>query len=86
MGCFFGKKGPTKIVAMKTVNEDVVFTSTSNIRSIYTFEKILGHGSFGIVKLARLKSNPAKQVAIKIIDKNKVKGKEGILATEIYIL
>lgn len=58
MGCIFGKKGPTKIVAMKTVNEDVVFTSTSNIRSIYTFEKILGHGSFGIVKLARLKSNP----------------------------
>jgi calcium-dependent protein kinase len=60
MGCIHNKRRPTKIVAMKTVNEDIVFTSTSNIRAIYTFEKVLGHGSFGIVKMARLKANPEK--------------------------
>jgi hypothetical protein len=60
MGCILIKARPTKIIAMKTGHKDLVFTSTSNIRSIYTFEKILGEGSFGIVKLARLKANPEK--------------------------
>jgi calcium-dependent protein kinase len=86
MGCIQMKRRPTKIVAMKTVNEDIVFTSTSNIRDIYSFEKILGHGSFGVVKLARLRSNPQKRVAVKIIDKSRVIGREGMLATEIYVL
>lgn len=53
---------------MKTIHDDEVFTSTANISKYYTFEKILGHGTFGIVKLARHRLNN-KQVAIKIIDK-----------------
>lgn len=57
MGCvmtLFGQnRGRTRIIAMKTIHQDEVFTSTMNIRSLYTFEKILGHGSFGSVKLAR---------------------------------
>jgi calcium-dependent protein kinase len=46
---------------------------------------VLGHGSFGSVKLAKHKINN-QYVAIKIIEKSKLRGKESLLATEIYIL
>lgn len=71
---------------METVNNDKVFTSTTDIHKIYTFGKVLGLGSFGKVQVARMKSNPQIQVAIKMIDKRRVRGKESLLATEIYIL
>lgn len=73
MGCIQTKR--SRIVAMQTIHHDEVFTSTTNIRTLYTFEKILGHGSFGSVKLARHRLNN-KQVAIKIIEKSRLKGRE----------
>lgn len=85
MGCINIKKH-NRIVAMQTVNKDQVFTSTADVHQIYTFGRVLGIGSFGKVQLARMKNNSSKQVAIKIIDKRRVKGKESLLANEIYVL
>jgi calcium-dependent protein kinase len=71
---------------MQTSNNDSVFTSTTDIHTLYTFGKVLGIGSFGKVILAKLKSNPSKSYAIKMIDKKNLGGKETILANEIYTL
>ena len=43
--------------------------SRTNIRKIYQLEKVLGAGGFGTVKLAHLRTNTHKQVAVKIIEK-----------------
>ncbi|CAD8148014.1 unnamed protein product [Paramecium pentaurelia] len=87
MGCICGTM-PRKnqIMSMQTRNRDEVFTSTEDIQKIYIFGKVLGVGSFGKVIAAKMKSNPLKRYAIKIIEKRKVKGREDILANEIFIL
>ncbi|CAD8051703.1 unnamed protein product [Paramecium primaurelia] len=87
MGCVSGaelKQNP--IIQMRTKNQDLVFTSTEDISKIYQFGKVLGAGSFGKVVTARMIKNLEKQFAIKIIEKTKVKGREDILANEIYML
>lgn len=86
MGCCSYKKSRARIVAMETVNRDMVFTSTTDIHSLYTFGRVIGIGSFGKVVAARLKNNPSKQYAIKVIDKRVVRGKDSILANEIFVL
>ncbi|CAD8062120.1 unnamed protein product [Paramecium sonneborni] len=87
MGCVSGVEiKPNIIVQMKTRNQDLVFTSTEDITKIYSLGKVLGIGSFGKVVSARMIKNSEKQFAIKIIEKVKVKGREDILANEIYML
>ncbi|CAD8069401.1 unnamed protein product [Paramecium sonneborni] len=87
MGCASGAEiKPNTIVQMRTRNQDLVFTSTEDISKIYSLGKVLGVGSFGKVVTARMIKNAEKQVAIKIIEKAKVKGREDILANEIYML
>lgn len=71
---------------MHTSNNDSVFTSTTDIHTLYTFGKVLGIGSFGKVILAQMKSNPSKSYAIKMIDKKNIHEKEALLANEIYTL
>ncbi|CAD8051707.1 unnamed protein product [Paramecium primaurelia] len=85
MGCLQPKKR-NRIVAMQTMNKDQVFTSTADIHQLYNFGKVLGVGSFGKVLLAKMKQNSEKQYAIKVIDKRRVKGKEALLANEIFVL
>ncbi|CAD8065616.1 unnamed protein product [Paramecium sonneborni] len=85
MGCF-QPKGLNKIVAMQTTNKDYIFTSTADIYKIFSFGKVLGIGAFGKVLTARRRNNAQKQYAIKMIDKRKVKGRETMLANEIYVL
>ncbi|CAD8153913.1 unnamed protein product [Paramecium octaurelia] len=87
MGCICATM-PRKnqIMPMHTRNKDLVFTSTEDISKIYVLGKVLGVGSFGKVIAAKMRSNPMKQYAIKIIEKKKVKGREDILANEIFIL
>lgn len=63
-----------------------VFQSNCHISRIYHFEKVLGHGSFGTVKLAYLIQNPMKKVAVKIIDLKSIKNKEYLLLREIDLL
>ena len=60
--------------------------SNENIRQIYNFEKILGKGSFGLVRIISLKKEPEKKFALKIIEKDKVKDKVYLLEREITIL
>ncbi|CAD8068352.1 unnamed protein product [Paramecium sonneborni] len=85
MGCLQPKQH-TRIVPMQTSHNDSVFTSTTDIHSLYNFGKVLGIGSFGKVVQATMKNNSMKQYAIKIIDKNNLHGKETQLANEIYTL
>ena len=47
-------------------------TSDSDIRQTYNFEKILGKGSFGLVRVISLKRDPEKRFALKIIDKKRI--------------
>jgi len=61
-------------------------SSNENIRQIYNFEKILGKGSFGLVRVISLKKEPEKKFALKIIEKDKVKEKVYLLEREIMIL
>ena len=42
-------------------------TSTDNIRKYYKFDKVIGSGCFGSVKLAYRKEDPTKSYAIKQI-------------------
>ncbi|CAD8054893.1 unnamed protein product [Paramecium primaurelia] len=87
MGCASGAEiKQNSIVQMRTRNQDVVFTSTEDISKIYQFGKVLGVGSFGKVVTARMIKNPEKQFAIKIIERVKVKGREEVMANEIYML
>ncbi|CAD8134409.1 unnamed protein product [Paramecium octaurelia] len=85
MGCLQPKK-LNRIVAMQTTNKDLVFTSTADIHKLYSFGKVLGIGAFGKVLVAKMRNNNSKQYAIKMIDKRKVRGREAMLANEIYVL
>jgi calcium-dependent protein kinase len=85
MGCLQPKK-LNRIVAMQTTNRDLVFTSTADIHKLYSLGKVLGIGAFGKVLVAKMRNNNSKQYAIKMIDKRKVRGREAMLANEIYVL
>lgn len=62
-------------------------TSRANIRDIYTFSSVLGKGGFGTVKLATLKSGISdKKVAVKIIEKARLKSRMYVLLRELEIL
>ena len=61
-------------------------TSKSNIRDFYNFHRVLGSGGFGIVKLASLKSNPNKMIAVKMVERAKLRDKEYMLLRELDIL
>ena len=52
--------------------------SSSNIRSVYDFEAIIGSGSFGIVRKASLKKKKGTKFAIKTIAKENIKGPKQI--------
>ncbi|CAG9322057.1 unnamed protein product [Blepharisma stoltei] len=60
-------------------------TSILSIKSMYNSGKVLGTGTFGIVRVGWPKSNPHHKVAIKSIDKGLVKNFE-VLRTEVEIL
>lgn len=61
--------------------------STSDIRHVYKFVKVLGGGHFGTVRLAYLLSNPDKFFAVKSIMRSYVKPQEiHLLENELNIL
>jgi len=63
------------------------FTSKTNIRDIYNFSSVLGKGGFGTVKLAALKNGVSdKKMAVKIIEKSRLKQKTYVLLRELEIL
>ncbi|KAL4489468.1 hypothetical protein ABPG72_002764 [Tetrahymena utriculariae] len=61
--------------------------STTNIRSVYEFQSVIGKGAFGTVKLACLKNSiNDKKIAIKIIDKSQLKQKQYLLLRELDMM
>lgn len=60
--------------------------SNENIREIYTFDKIIGKGSYGVVRQGYLKNDPSKKLAIKILEKDSLNNKIYILEREVMIL
>lgn len=60
--------------------------SLTPIRKIYILDKVLGTGGFGIVKLGKMKTDENKMVAIKIIEKSRLKNKLYMLLRELEVL
>ena len=60
-------------------------TVLENIREVYTFEKVIGHGHFGTVRLA-LHKKSGINYAIKSIPKDKIKENIHLLKRELEIL
>ncbi|CAD8057194.1 unnamed protein product [Paramecium sonneborni] len=86
MGCCVKSNKLHKIETIKTSNGVTIFTSTTDIHKIYNFGKMMGLGVFGKVLIAKMKTNSEKLFAIKMIEKEKMNGKETQLANEIYFL
>ena len=60
--------------------------SSENIREIYTFDKVIGKGSYGVVRMGYLINDSSKKFAIKILERNSLKAKVYILEREVTIL
>lgn len=60
--------------------------SKENIRNYYIFQKYLGSGGSGKVRLATHKNDPTKIFAIKTILKDKIKTKKFMVRREIEML
>jgi len=77
---------------MNKKNTDEVFSniskifSTGDIRSKYKFEKVLGTGFFGTVRLAAPKDSPQNIVAVKSLLKSKLKKDIKLLENELSIM
>ena len=63
-------------------NDDSVVKriSREDIRLIYSFEEMVGEGSFGTVRIAHKINNPDKQFAIKSIPRQKVEKNKSSLS------
>ncbi|XP_045124344.1 calcium/calmodulin-dependent protein kinase type 1 isoform X3 [Portunus trituberculatus] len=57
-----------------------------SVEDKYVLKDLLGTGAFSQVRLAEVKDDPSTVVAIKIIDKKALKGKEDSLENEIKVL
>lgn len=85
--CFRNKGNKLSAVQPHPNNPTTKTTpSYTNIRKIYSFEKVLGKGNYGVVRLASLKSDPTSKFAIKIIEKERIKNKLFLLEREVSIL
>ena len=82
--CFHNKSiHSSKVQPLSSVKAPPSYT---NIRKIYSFEKVLGKGNYGVVRMASLKSDPSSKFAIKIIEKERLKNKFFLLEREVSIL
>ena len=60
--------------------------STTDIRTVYTFEKMIGGGHFGTVRTAHLKTDPQIKFAIKSILRENIEKDIKLLEEELFIL
>lgn len=84
--CFRVKPNQILIVQPQPLPAQKATPSYTNIRKIYTFEKVLGKGNYGVVRMASLKTDPTSKFAIKIIEKERIKHKLFLLEREVSIL
>ncbi len=78
------KKKKNKNIIVKSKMERQI-SNVDHVVSKYEPGKVLGDGNFAIVKQCKLK-NTNQEYAMKIIDKSKLKGKEGMVENEIAIM
>lgn len=60
--------------------------SQTDIRTVYTFHKVIGGGHFGSVRLVSLRSQPEMRYAVKSILKEDIKKDIKMLEEELAIL
>uniref|UniRef100_A0A2C9K787 Protein kinase domain-containing protein n=1 Tax=Biomphalaria glabrata TaxID=6526 RepID=A0A2C9K787_BIOGL len=77
------KRAKTKIVRKTRAERQV--SSDESVVQRYDFGKKLGDGNFAIVHQCKNKES-GQEVAIKVIDKSKLKGKEHMVENEIDIM
>lgn len=82
MPLFGSKKEATKKSTKKEKEEGKM----PSVDDKYVLKDLLGTGAFSQVRLAEVKDDPSHVVAIKIIDKKALKGKEDSLENEIKVL
>jgi calcium-dependent protein kinase len=71
----------------KNVFEKIETTfSTTDIRTVYKFKKLIGGGHFGTVRIAYRKTDPEKRYAVKSILRESMKKDVAMLESEINIL
>jgi len=83
MGSSCFRSHPSKITKIEILPPPPSYT---NIRKIYSFDKVLGKGNYGVVRLASLKSDPTSKFAIKIIEKERIQNRFFLLERELAIL
>ena len=78
-----GPKGIGKDQEFKHIEETY---STTDIRTVYKFERLIGGGHFGTVWIAHPISNPSKSYAVKSLLRESVWKEIKLLETELQIL
>lgn len=78
--------GSKKETAKKTSKKEKDENKMPAVEDKYQLKDLLGTGAFSQVRLAEVKDDPSRVVAIKIIDKKALKGKEDSLENEIRVL
>ncbi|XP_066990593.1 calcium/calmodulin-dependent protein kinase type 1 isoform X4 [Macrobrachium rosenbergii] len=78
--------GSKKETAKKSSKKDKEEGKMPAVEDKYILKDLLGTGAFSQVRLAEVKEDPSRVVAIKIIDKKALKGKEDSLENEIRVL
>jgi calcium-dependent protein kinase len=67
----------------KTIEETY---STTDIRTVYKFEKLIGGGHFGTVRIAHPISDPEKSYAVKSLLRESIRKEVKLLESELQIL
>lgn len=78
--------GSKKEASKKCTKKDKEEGKMPSVEDKYVLKDLLGTGAFSQVRLAEVKEDPSRVVAIKIIDKKALKGKEDSLENEIKVL
>ena len=60
--------------------------STTDIRTVYTFKKLIGGGNFGTCRIAYKKTDPDKLFAVKSVLREKIAKDITLLEAELQIL
>ncbi|XP_069192329.1 calcium/calmodulin-dependent protein kinase type 1 isoform X1 [Procambarus clarkii] len=78
--------GSKKEAAKKSTKKEKEEGKMPSVEDKYLLKDLLGTGAFSQVRLAEVRDDPSRVVAIKIIDKKALKGKEDSLENEIKVL
>lgn len=83
--CFSASSGPSKRIALKLAKRQGIHQLKQNY-DINVTSKVLGQGTFGKVFLTNHKNIANHQVAVKVLNKEKLKGELDFIREEVAIL